>query len=65
MKGGSTFRVDNVFSWVIDAHNAGFSQEDILFILKTMDWLEPMRKIIKESEETPSDSDHSRNQDAA
>lgn len=65
MKHSSTFRVDNVFRWVIEARDAGFSREDIQFVLKTLDWLEPMQKILEESEETTDGNCDSRDPDAA
>ena len=37
------FVVNNWFAWVIEAHNVGYSDADILFVLKTIGVLDEMR----------------------
>lgn len=42
-----SFRVTNWFQWTIEAHHAGFSNADILFVLQTIEVLEPMRRLLE------------------
>lgn len=41
------FRVTNWFRWILEARDAGYSDADILFVLRTLHLLEPMRKILE------------------
>lgn len=50
------FRVDNWFQWAIDAHHAGFSNADILFVLRTLDVLEPMRRTLEADAKKEADN---------
>jgi len=40
------FIVSNWFAWILEARDAGFSEADILFVLKTVGVLEQMRAIL-------------------
>jgi hypothetical protein len=40
------FVVTNWFVWIIEAHHAGYSDADILFILKTIGVLDELRRIL-------------------
>lgn len=41
--GGKHFIVTNWFAWIIEAHKAGFSESDILFVLTTVGVLDELR----------------------
>lgn len=44
------YQVTNAYQLAIDMHKAGFSKEDILWILDLLGWLEPMRDALSKDE---------------
>lgn len=45
------FRFTNAFQLVLDMHKVGYSRSDILWVLDTIDLLEPLRKALRDSDE--------------